>query len=325
MQYRTLGRTGLKISEIGFGTWGMGGTMWLGAEDNESLRALHRAADLGMNFLDTALVYGEGHSEQLLAKFLKERPDPMYVATKIPPKNMNWPARTGTPLGKAFPYGHIIESTERSLKNLGVDTIDLQQLHVWLDDWTDVSEWYEAVSTLKAEGKIRHIGISINDHQPANALKAVHSGKIDTVQVIYNIFDQDPEDVLFPACHAENVGVIVRCPFDEGALTGNIRPDSTFPPGDWRNRYFSGNRKQQVFDRVERLRGLLGKEASTLPELAMRFCLHHPAVATVIPGMRLMRNVETNCAVSDGRELSAAMLEELRHHAWDKNFYSDQD
>lgn len=240
MQYRTLGRTGLRISEIGFGTWGMGGTMWLGAKDQESLRALHRAADLGMNFLDTALVYGEGHSEQLLGKFLKERPDQMIIATKIPPKNFQWPARTGTPLGKAFPYSHIIESTERSLKNLGVETIDLQQLHVWLDDWTDVSEWYEAVSTLKAEGKIRHCGISINDHQPANALKAVRSGKIDTVQVIYNIFDQNPEDDLFPACLANNVGVIVRCPFDEGALTGAIRPETTFPSGDWRNRYFAG-------------------------------------------------------------------------------------
>ncbi len=325
MQYRTLGRTGLRISEIGFGTWGMGGTMWLGAKDQESLRALHRAADLGMNFLDTALVYGEGHSEQLLGKFLKERPDQMIIATKIPPKNFQWPARTGTPLGKAFPYSHIIESTERSLKNLGVETIDLQQLHVWLDDWTDVSEWYEAVSTLKAEGKIRHCGISINDHQPANALKAVRSGKIDTVQVIYNIFDQNPEDDLFPACLANNVGVIVRCPFDEGALTGAIRPETTFPSGDWRNRYFAGDRKQQVFDRVERLRGLLGTGASSLPELALRFCLHHPAVATVIPGMRSTRNVDANCAASDGRQLSAMMIEELRHHAWDKNFYSEHD
>lgn len=325
MQYRILGRTGLRVSEVGFGTWGMGGTMWLGAEDQESLRALHRAADQGMNFLDTALVYGEGHSEQLLGKFLRERSDPMIVATKIPPKNFQWPARTGTPLGKAFPYSHIIESTERSLRNLGVETIDLQQLHVWLDDWTAVSEWYEAMSTLKAEGKIRYCGISINDHQPSNALKAVRSGKIDTVQVIHNIFDQNPEDDLFPACQTNNVGVIVRCPFDEGALTGNIRPETTFPAGDWRNRYFKGDRKQQVFDRTEKLRTTLGKEAASLPELALRFCLQHPAVATVIPGMRSARNVDANCAVSDGRQLSSHLMEELRHHAWDKNFYSDPD
>jgi aryl-alcohol dehydrogenase-like predicted oxidoreductase len=237
---------------------------------------------------------------------------------------MQWPARAGTPLGKAFSHSHIIESTEKSLKNLGVDTIDLQQLHVWLDDWTEVAEWYEALSTLKAEGKIRHVGISINDHQPANALRAVASGKIDVVQVIYNIFDQNPEDVLFPACQAKNVGVIVRVPFDEGALTGAIRPDTTFPAGDWRNNYFKGSRRQQVFERSEKLRSLLGPDAATLPELALRFCLHHPAVTTVIPGMRSVRNVEANCAVSDGRHLSAATLGELRHHAWDKNFYSDQ-
>jgi aryl-alcohol dehydrogenase-like predicted oxidoreductase len=323
MQHRILGRTGAHVSEIGYGAWGIGGAMWQGADDAESLKALHRAADLGVNFVDTALVYGDGHSEKVVGKFLKERSDDIYLASKIPPKNMQWPARAGTPLGKAFSYSHIIESTEKSLKNLGVDTIDLQQLHVWLDDWTEVSEWYEAISTLKAEGKVRHVGISINDHQPANALRAVASGKIDVVQVIYNIFDQNPEDDLFPACQAKNVGVIVRVPFDEGALTGAIRPDTTFPAGDWRNNYFKGNRRQQVFDRAEKLRLLLGPEAATLPELALRFCLHHPAVTTVIPGMRSVRNVEANCAASDGRHLSAATLGELRHHAWDKNFYSD--
>lgn len=322
MRYRTLGRTGLSISEIGFGTWGIGGTMWIGADDAESVRALHRSADLGVNFIDTALVYGEGRSEQVIGRFLKERPGGMLIASKVPPKNKQWPARPGVPLGKTFPYNHIIESTERSLRNLGVETIDLQQLHVWNDEWTDVAEWYEAISTLKAEGKIRHIGISINDHQPVNAIRAVASGKIDVVQVIYNIFDQDPEDVLFPACQTHDVGVIVRVPFDEGALTGSITPDTAFPAGDWRNGYFKGDRRRQVYERVERLRLLLGAEAASLPELAMRFCLHHPAVTTVIPGMRTVGHVEANCAYADGRPLSVDMISLLRHHAWDKNFYA---
>jgi len=322
MRMRRLGRTGLEVSEIGFGTWGIGGTMWLGADDSESMRALHRAADLGVNFYDTALVYGEGHSEKILGKFLKERKERLLIASKIPPRNNLWPARTGTTVAQTFPHTHIIRSTEQSLRNLGVDTIDLQQLHVWQDDWTDVAEWYEAISTLKAEGKIRFVGISINDHQPSNALRALASGKIDVVQVIYNIFDQTPEDDLFHACLKHDTGVIVRVPFDEGGLTGQITPETTFPQGDFRHNYFRGDRKRQVFERTERLKAFLGPEASSLPELALRFCLHPPAVSTVIPGMRSVRHVERNCAVSDGRQLSPALLRSLQHEAWDRNFYA---
>ncbi len=321
MKLRTLGKTDMQVSEIGFGAWGIGGSMWLGATDDESLRALHRAADLGINFIDTAYVYGEGHSEELIRQFLREHKERIVVATKIPPKNMLWPARPGCPLSEAFPYAHIIKCTEESLERLGVDTIDLQQFHVWQDDWTDVSEWYEAVSTLKAKGKIRHVGISINDHQPENALQAVRSGKIDTVQVIFNIFDQTPLRALLPLCEQENVGVIVRVPFDEGGLTGAITPDATFPRGDFRNRYFRGDRKQQVAERVERLKMLLGKEVASLPELALRFCLQPAAVSTVIAGMRSTGNVERNCAVSDGRRLSSALMTMLRQHAWERNFY----
>ncbi len=322
MQYRHLGKTGLTVSEIGFGAWGIGKTLWQGAQDSESLRALHRAADLGVNFFDTALAYGNGHSEALIGQFLRERKEPVILASKIPPRNMTWPARPGTLLSEAFSYAHIIRSTERSLKNLGVEVIDIQQLHVWLDEWTDVSEWYEAITTLKAEGKIRFAGISINDHQPSNALKAVASGKIDTVQVIYNVFDQTPREDLFGACLHEDVGVIVRVPFDEGGLLGTITPETTFPQGDFRNNYFRGERKQQVFERTERLKTLLGPDAATLPELALRFCLQPEAVSTVIPGMRATVNVERNCAVSDGRRLSQAMIEKLSEHSWERNFYS---
>lgn len=322
MQYRPLGKTGLTVSEIGFGAWGIGNTMWQGAQDSESLRALHRAADLGVNFFDTALVYGNGHSEALIGQFLRERKEPIILASKVPPKNMIWPAQAGTPLSEAFSYAHVIRSTERSLKNLGVEAIDIQQLHVWQDDWSDVAEWYEAMSTLKAEGKIRFAGISINDHQPSNALKAVLSGKIDTVQVIYNVFDQAPREDLFRTCLNREVGVIVRVPFDEGGLLGTITRDTTFPEGDFRNNYFKGERRQQVFERTERLKTLLGPEAATLPELALRFCLHPAAVSTVIPGMRTTTNVERNCAVSDGQALSPALIEELSKHRWERNFYS---
>lgn len=321
MQYRMLGRTGIQVSEIGFGAWGIGGELWQGANDKEALRALHRAADLGLNFVDTALAYGDGHSERLVGAFLKECSSPIAVATKIPPKDDHWPARKGSRIGEVFPVSYIVQCTERSLKNLGVDTIDIQQFHVWLDDWTDLPEWFEAISRLKADGKMRFFGISINDHDPASALRIAASGKVDTLQVIYNIFDQSPEDELFPLCIQRDIGVIARVPFDEGALTGMITPETTFPEKDFRARYFRDDRKRLVYERAGALKALLGSEAQTLPELALRFCLHHAAVSTVIPGMRTSNHVECNCALSDGRTMSAGILEKLREHRWEKNFY----
>ena len=321
MKFRVLGRTGIRVSEIGYGAWGIGGEMWQGAVDAESMKALHEAADLGLNFIDTAFVYGEGHSETLVGRFLKERKEEITVATKVPPRNRIWPAKPGTPISETFPYDHIITSTEKSLRNLGVDTIDLLQLHVWDDAWTDKDEWKRAFAELKRQGKVRYFGISINDHQPANALLAAATGLIDTFQVIYNIFDQTPEEKLFPYCRKENIGVIVRVPFDEGALTGSINPGTVFPPGDFRNNYFKGERKEEVLRRTNALKGLLGNEATSLPELALRFCLHPPAVSTVIPGMRSSKNVRANCSVSDGRTLSEGLVVRLRAHAWSKNFY----
>ena len=321
MKYRTLGRTGIEVSEIGYGAWGIGEGMWIGSDDAESMKALHLAADIGLNFIDTALVYGEGHSEQVVGRFLKERNGKIAVATKIPPKNGRWPAGQGTKLSDAFPYDHIIKSTETSLKNLGLETIDIQQFHVWIDEWTDTQEWFDAISHLREQGKIRFFGISINDHKPESALKVATSGKVDTFQVIYNIFDQSPEADLFPLCIERNIGVIARVPFDEGALTGTVTSSTTFPQGDFRNRYFRGERKQQTQERIEQLVPLLGPEAATLPELALRFCLQNNAVSTVIPGMRTVAHAGSNCRVSDGRKLSTKMVGELRQHRWEKNFY----
>jgi aryl-alcohol dehydrogenase-like predicted oxidoreductase len=317
MKYRKLGRTGIEVSEIGYGAWGIGGIQWLGGNDTEALQALHKAIDAGLNFIDTALAYGDGHSEKLIGEVLRQRREQIYVATKIPPKNRQWPARA-VPLRDVFSYDYVMECTEQSLRNLGVEAIDIQQLHVWHDDWATETEWLDALLKLREQGKVKYFGISINDYQPANALAVLRTRHIDTVQVIYNIFEQAPENELYPLCEQLNVGVIARVPFDESGLTGVIRPDSTFPEGDFRNIFFAGDRKQKVFDRVEKLKGLLGQEAATLPELALRFTLQHPAVSTVIPGMRTARHVESNIALSDGRKLSDKLIAQLREFAWNR-------
>jgi aryl-alcohol dehydrogenase-like predicted oxidoreductase len=262
-----LGRTGLKVSEIGYGAWGIGKGLWIGAADEESLKALHRAADLGLNFVDTALAYGEGHSEALVGRVVKERSEPIYVATKVPPKNGVWPARDGTPVAEAFPAEHVISCTEQSLRNLKLDSIDVQQFHVWSDEWVGQGDWLDAIQKLKEQGKIRFFGVSINDYQPENAIKLIETGVLDTVQVIYNIFEQNPEEKLFPACERHDVAVIARVPFDEGSLTGTLALDSRWPEGDWRNTYFSPERRAETLARVGRLEPLI-PEGMDLPELA---------------------------------------------------------
>jgi aryl-alcohol dehydrogenase-like predicted oxidoreductase len=321
MKYRKLGRTNYEVSEIGYGAWGIGGALWQGAKDDESIAALRRAIELGLNFIDTALAYGDGHSEKLVGQVVRASDRKIYVATKVPPKNELWPARPGIGIEKVFPYDYIIASTERSLRNLGLETIDLQQLHVWNPEWIGRDEWRRAFEDLKRSGKVRAVGVSINDHQPDSALELICTGLIDTVQVIYNIFDQSPESNLFPLCVERNIGVLARVPLDEGSLTGRITEDSTFPRGDFRNRYFAGDRRRQVVEHVNALRRDLGAAGGDLPETALRFCLSHPAVSTVIPGMRSIRNVEANCGVSDKGPLPPGVLGVLRRHAWERNFY----
>jgi aryl-alcohol dehydrogenase-like predicted oxidoreductase len=322
MRYRRLGRTGIEVSEIGYGAWGIGGAQWGGADDDESVQALHRAIDLGLNFIDTALAYGEGRSERLVGRVVRERSETVHVATKVPPKNRIWPAEEGTSLDDVFPPGYVSECAERSLANLGMDSVDLLQLHVWNDDWADSRELVEEVEGLRSGGSIRFFGISINDHQPSNGLRLVESGAIDTVQVIYNVFDQSPEDELFPACREHDVGVIARVPLDEGALTGRIEPDTEFEGDDFRANYFRGDRKREVHERTTAITEALGIPRDALAETALRFVLAEPAVATVIPGMRSLRNVERNVAVSDGRTLPDELRGKLRAHRWVRNFYA---
>ena len=299
----------------------MGGNLWFGGSDAESLAALQRALELGVNFIDTALVYGDGHSEQLVGQALQNAGQKVYVATKVPPKNRLWPARPGVPLEDVFPYDHIMESTEQSLRNLRMEAVDLQQLHVWNPEWLERDEWKRALEDLKQSGKAKAVGVSVNDHQPDTALGVIATGLIDTVQVIYNIFDQAAAQRLFPLAQEHDVGVVARVPLDEGSLTGQIRIDTQFDPRDFRSRYFRGDRKQQVVERVAALTGELGIESSALPEIALRFCLSHPAVSSVIPGMRDPRHVERNCEASEKGPLPAETLEILRRHAWPHNFY----
>ena len=322
MNNRTLGRTGLQVSEVGYGAWGIGAKQWIGASDDESLRALHAAIDLGMNFIDTALAYGDGHSEKIVGRTVRERKDRVYVATKIPPKNRRWPAQRQVPVDQAYTADYVVACTEESLRNLSMETIDLQQLHVWTDEFVGAGDWLAGIERLKKQGKIRHFGISLGEHTPDNGLQAVESGIVDTVQVIYNIFDQSPEDNLFPLCRKKNVGVLARVPFDEGGLTGKVTPETEFPKDDFRNNYFKGDRKQEVYARVQKIAADLQIPLDRMPETALRFALTHPAVSTVIPGMRSVRNAEANCRAGDGKGLPGDQISRLRPHRWIRNYYT---
>jgi aryl-alcohol dehydrogenase-like predicted oxidoreductase len=320
MKYRRLGRTGLDLSEIGFGAWGIGGTSWIGAQDDISLNALKEARDLGITFFDSALVYGAGHSERLIAQTFGTTPE-IIIATKIPPKNYKWPMPAEIPLADAFPREHVEECLLKSLRNLKRESIDLLQFHVWSDAWADNPEWLETVLWLRRTGMVRCVGISVNDHQSENVLRALRTGLIDSVQVIYNIFDQSPEDRLFEYCIQHDIGVIVRAPFDEGSLTGTIRPESTFPEKDFRNYYFADGRKSEVWKRVQAIARDMEITVEELPQLALQFCLSHKAVASVIPGMRTVEHVRKNAAVADAEKLPKEALDRLRRYRWKRNFY----
>ncbi|MEZ5316069.1 MAG: aldo/keto reductase [Vicinamibacterales bacterium] len=315
MRTRTFGRLAWPVSEIGHGLWGMGG--WTESDDDESQRAIERSITLGCTFFDTALAYGDGKSEQLLGAVLaRHRDAPLRIATKIPPKNRKWPADPADPLDEAFPPDHIRAATEQSLEHLGLSSVDLQQFHVWTDAWTDDDRWVRAVEDLKREGLIRAFGISVGRRRPYGVERALRTGVVDAVQVVYNVFDQGAADDLFPLCRELDVAVIARVPFDEGSLTGTLRRGQTWPEGDFRNSYFAAPKLDEALDRVDALARDV-PAGMTMPELALRFVLASPDVTTVIPGMRRPRHVEANLAVSDGRSLPAALLDRLRVHRRD--------
>jgi aryl-alcohol dehydrogenase-like predicted oxidoreductase len=316
MRYRTFGRTGWRVGEVGYGMWGMGG--WSGSDDTESVGSLELAATKGVDFFDTAQAYGDGHSERLLARLVAGKPEKrIYTATKVPPKNRKWPSRPDAPLAEVFPRDYVREYVGISRTNLGVDTIDLLQLHVWEDTWLADGELARTVDELKREGSIRSFGLSLNRWQPWNGVAAVRSGLVDSVQVIYNIFDQAPEDELFPACRENGVAVIARVPLDEGSLTGTLTLESTWPAEDWRSTYFVLENLKASVAHADALKSLV-PAGMTMAEMALRFILSNPDVSTVIPGMRRSRHVEANTAASDAGPLPPDLLAELRRHRWDR-------
>lgn len=321
MRYRKLGKNGPEVSEVGFGAWAIGGGMWGGKRDNDARAALERAFERGVNFVDTALVYGDGHSERLVGEFARAHAGKVYVATKVPPKAYNWPAPRDAVLADNFPKAWIIECAERSLRNLGVERIDLLQLHVWADRWTDQDEWQRAFEDLRTAGKVHLVGISINSHDPQSAVRVIKSGSVDALQVFYNIFDQSPEDELFPVCREHGVGILARVPFDEGSLTGKLRVDTTFPSGDFRSQYFGGGLLEETVRRVEALRPIVEGAASSMARGALRYILSHPAVSTVIPGMRSPQQVNENSAASDDGPLPTEVVDQLHAHRWVRKPY----
>lgn len=318
---RALGKTGLQVSEIGFGAWQLGGDLWGPVDEGEGVRALRRAVDLGINFFDTAAVYGDGRSEKLVGRALREAGEAgreAIILTKVPSTSKKWPPDPGTPADEAFPVKHLRESVERSLKNLGRERVDVVLLHVWLDSWTEEGGWHAALEALKAEGKIRHHGISVNTFRSETVVSAVRKKRTEVVEVVHNIFEQAPEDALFPAAIEAGCGIISRVPLDESSLGGALTATTVFRRGEFRERYFAGDRLERTVDRVEKLRWLVPKHAPTLADAALRFCLAHEAVSTVIPGMRSVAHVEANAAASARGPLEPPVVKRLRDHRWDR-------
>jgi aryl-alcohol dehydrogenase-like predicted oxidoreductase len=321
MNMKKFGNSDKTVSLLGIGCWGISKAQWVGADDKESKKVLHTAIEHGVNFFDTALAYGNGHSENLVGEVEKESGKELFIASKIPSMKNEWPASDSSTLKESYPKNHIIKKTEESLRKLKRDYIDLMQFHVWNDKWADNDEWKEAVEKLKSDGKVLFWGISMNDHQPANGIKAGKTGLIDSFQVIFNIFEQRPVERLFPFCKENEISIIARVPFDEGALTGNIDPSTHFPVGDFRNDYFRDKRKIDVKFRVDKIWNDVKDETSSMAEAALRFIISHDTVTSVIPGVRKEKNLLANIASVKEGKLSPKLIEELKVHKWDKNFY----
>lgn len=332
MKYRTLGKTSLKVSEVGMGTWQLANdpNCWVGSDPKESLRSLYQFVELGGNFIDTAWIYGyddkqpKHHpSEELIGKFLKEsgKRDGLILATKVPGKNMKWPAWNGIPISEVFPNEWIVKCVDDSLRSLGVDSIDLVQFHVWQDDFVNSDGWKKTIQKITKSGKVRHWGISVNDYQPTSCLSTLDTGLIETVQFIFNIFHQQPTLKLLPYAKKHNIGLIARVPLDEGGLSGKMTLDTKFAEGDFRRSFFGGDRLVELVNRTKKLKSLLGSEAQTLPELALRYILSWDSLSIVIPGIRRVEYAQANVAASDGRKLSDELMTTLKHHVWERNFY----
>lgn len=318
MQYRKIPRLNWLLSEVGYGMWGLGGGEcgWIGCNDDESLLSLNRSMELGCNFFDTAWIYGRGHSEVLLGKLKKQYKDKeLFIATKIPPKNRIWPSNRESRIEDVFPEDHIFEYTEKSLENLQINTIDLQQFHVWEDKWVENDSWKKCIDNLKSSKMIKAVGISINRWEPWNVIKTLSTGLIDTVQLCYNIFDQSPDDALLPLCKKMGIGVIARTPFDEGVLIGNMTEDTVFPEGDWRNTYFVKENLIPSVQRVNQIKSILPPQIS-MAQASLKFVLDNEFITTVIPGMRKVKHVDEN--MSNKEKLPQHVYTKLKGFRWDR-------
>lgn len=320
MEYRKLGRSGINVSVIGFGAWAIGGDLWGYQDDEDSFKALRKALELGCNFIDTAAVYGMGHSEEIVGKFLKETKEEVFVATKVPPKNFRWPAKKGTPIKDAFPEDWVISQTEKSLKNLKLDCVDLQQIHVWTEEWIETDEWLNALYKLKKDGKIRFFGVSLNAFDADSGVELCRRELVDTIQVVYNIFEQKPEDNLFKEAKNHNIGIIARVPLDESSLTGKLTKDSKFDENDFRSRYFKGERLFETVERVEKIKEFAKKINIDIVELALRYSFTNDAVSTSIPGIRNEWQAEMNVSAGNKGILLPDIVEELKKHRWDRDW-----
>jgi len=320
MRYRRLGKTGVTVSEIGFGAWAIGGG-WGEQREDDSRAALQRALDLGCSFIDTAAGYGDGRSERIIAAVLRERKQAVFVATKTPPAPGPWPPTPYCRDDERYSEPYLRASVEERLRNLGVERVDLLQLHTWTRAWNRNPRPFELLRKLRDEGKIRFVGVSTPEHDQNGVIDLMRGGLVDVVQVIYNVFEQEPAAELLPVAQETGTGVIVRVAFDEGVLTGKYTKDSAFAEGDFRRRYFAGDRLERAVARAEKVRAELAGSDLTLPQAALQFALAHPAVSTVIPGIRSVTQAEANCAVSDLPPMSDELASRLRRHAWLRAFW----
>lgn len=324
MRYRTFGKTNWQVSEIGFGGWQLGGT-WGDVDDKESIETLLYAFEQGINFVDTAALYGAGRSELVIGKALKQWNDGrIYVATKMPPTVWNQQMDLDAPMRGRYPMVHAREQVEASLRRLDVECLDLLQLHGWYHQGCYELDWLEALHTLKAEGKIAHIGVSLHDARPDQGIELAKLGLVDSIQVLFNMFEQEPMENLFPEAQKTNTAIIARVPLDSGSLTGTWTEKTLkeWDADDKRHQmYGKDGNFSATLERIEKVQETCAPYYENMAEAALRFALHPDAVSISIPGMRNKHEVDLNTVHCDGKTFAEDLVQDLSQHAWKHSFY----
>jgi aryl-alcohol dehydrogenase-like predicted oxidoreductase len=323
VRYRRFGRSDWEVSEISFGAWQLGG-QWGPVDDDESVATLLAAYDAGVNFVDTAQMYGSGRSERVVGRSLREwGQGRVYVATKAQP--VRWPdvSDDDPKFAVLYPTAYLIDQVEQSLRRLGVERIDLFQLHCWAPDGLRNLDWLEALSRLRDAGKIDRIGVSIRDYRPADGVELARSGLIDSIQVIYNIFEQLPARDLFPAAAEGDTAIIARVALDSGSLSGawDAGTYATWTPGSVLHTMFRDDRFAETLRRVQEVEKITAPSYDHLAEAAVRFVLDSPEVSTAILGMSTKRRIAENLSYADGAGLAAGLREQLTAYEWRRNYY----